>query len=343
MKIDDLKNSKLLITGGTGSFGRAVLRRYLATDIPEIRIFSRDEEKQDLLRKEINDPRVRFFIGDVRDRASIDAAVFGVDYVFHAAALKQVPSCEFFPMEAIKTNVIGASNIVESCFTARVKKLLMLSTDKAVYPVNAMGMTKALMEKVAIAKARSSDESSCVCCLTRYGNVMGSRGSVIPLFIKQLQSNKALTVTDAKMTRFLMSLDDAVDLVEFAFENAKSGDIIVQKAPAATLQTLAEALSEIFKCSLRINEIGIRHGEKLYETLVSKEEMHISEKFENYYRIPVDNRDLNYEKYTSDGDVQLRDVREYTSSDKEVLQDLETVKELLMSQPFVQQALVGQK
>ena len=343
MELAELQNSKLLITGGTGSFGKAVLRRYLATDISEIRIFSRDEDKQDLLRREITDSRVRFFIGDVRNRASVDTATSGVDYVFHAAALKQVPSCEFFPMEALSTNVIGASNVVESCYASGVKKLVMLSTDKAVYPVNAMGMTKALMEKVAVAKARSSDKSGCVCCLTRYGNVMGSRGSVIPLFIQQLQSKKALTITEANMTRFLMSLDDAVDLVEFAFKNANSGDIMVQKAPAATLQTLAEALSEIFRCPLKIRKIGTRHGEKLYETLVSREEMFIAEHFKNHFRIPADIRDLNYEKYTTHGNVHLQDVSEYTSSNKEVLQTLGEVKEILLAQPFIQDALAIQK
>jgi UDP-N-acetylglucosamine 4,6-dehydratase/5-epimerase len=337
--LNELQNATLLISGGTGSFGRAVLKRYLQTDISQIRIFSRDEEKQDLLRQEIRDSRVKFYIGDVRNRASVDMAMNGVDYVFHAAALKQVPSCEFFPLEAVNTNIIGADNIIESAFASGVKKLVLLSTDKAVYPVNAMGMSKALMEKLVVAKSRHKEKNETMCCLTRYGNVMGSRGSVIPLFLRQLKSNEYLTITEPTMTRFLMSLEDAVDLVEFAFKNAVSGDIMIQKAPAATIQTVAEALSDIFGKPLRSKIIGTRHGEKQYETLVSKEELAIAEKFPNHFRIPADTRDLNYNKFLNEGNESLVAGKDYSSSNKEVLRSVKEVKKILLKQKFILDAL----
>ena len=304
--------SAILITGGTGSFGNAILRRFLETDIKEIRIFSRDELKQDNMRKLFNNKKLKFYIGDVRDPNSIDDAINGVDFVFHAAALKQVPSCEFYPMQAVKTNVIGTENVLNSAIRSRVKKVIALSTDKAVYPINAMGVSKAMMEKVIVAKGRSSSETMIAC--TRYGNVMASRGSVIPLFINQIKRDLPITITDPEMTRFMMSLDQAVDLVLFAFENGESGDIFVQKSPAATIKLLAETLSEIFgKTENEIKIIGTRHGEKLYETLLTKEEMVKAEDLNNYYRIPSDKRDLNYDKYFEEGEEIITQAGEYHS------------------------------
>ncbi len=325
-----MKNKVLLITGGTGSFGNAVLRRFLNTNyFAEIRIFSRDEKKQDDLRKELNDDKVKFYIGDVRDAQSVDAVVKGVDYIFHAAALKQVPSCEFFPMEAFKTNVIGTENILNAAEKYEIKKLVILSTDKAAYPINAMGMSKAMMEKVVIAKARNMNDNKTIVCITRYGNVMASRGSVIPLFIEQIKSGKALTITDPNMTRFMMTLDDAVDLVWYAFENGNQGDLFVQKSPAATVDTLAIALLEITGAKNEIRVIGTRHGEKLYETLVNKEDMVKAIDLGNYYRIPMDNRDLNYENYFSKGHVSIANTEEYHSHNTYRLNQLE-MKNLLL-------------
>ena len=293
-----MKPSTLLITGGTGSFGNAFLKKALIqNDFSEIRIFSRDEKKQDDLRKRVQNPKVKFYIGDVRDSQSVASAIKGVDYVFHAAALKQVPSCEFFPIEAVKTNILGTDNVLSAAEQFDVKKVVILSTDKAAYPINAMGMTKALMEKVMIAKSRNLDASKAIFCGTRYGNVMASRGSVIPLFIDQIKNNKPITLTSGLMTRFMMTLDHAVELVLFAFKNGNNGDLFVQKSPAASIKTLADALKEIYNSSTKVNEIGIRHGEKMYETLVTKEEMMKAEDLGNYFRISADNRDLNYEKY----------------------------------------------
>ena len=325
-----MKNKILLITGGTGSFGNAVLRRFLPTEIfKEIRIFSRDEKKQDDLRKELNSDKVKYYIGDVRDSLSVDNAVKGVDYIFHAAALKQVPSCEFFPMEAVKTNIIGTENVLNSAEKYSVKKVVVLSTDKAAYPINAMGMSKALMEKVTIAKSRNLDNNTTVFCCTRYGNVMASRGSVIPLLIDQINSGKPLTITDPNMTRFMMTLDDAVDLVWYAFEYGNQGDLFVQKAPAATIETLTNALLEIFEANNEIKIIGTRHGEKLYETLVNREEMVKAKDLGLYYQIPADNRDLNYEKYFSEGDKTTAVFDEYHSHNTEQL-DVEGMKTLLL-------------
>ena len=325
-----MKNKILLITGGTGSFGNAVLRRFLPTEIfKEIRIFSRDEKKQDDLRKELNSDKVKYYIGDVRDSLSVDNAVKGVDYIFHAAALKQVPSCEFFPMEAVKTNIIGTENVLNSAEKYSVKKVVVLSTDKAAYPINAMGMSKALMEKVTIAKSRNLDNNTTVFCCTRYGNVMASRGSVIPLLIDQIKSGKPLTITDPNMTRFMMTLDDAVDLVWYAFEYGNQGDLFVQKAPAATIETLTNALLEIFEANNEIKIIGTRHGEKLYETLVNREEMVKAKDLGRYYQIPADNRDLNYEKYFSEGDKTTAVFEEYHSHNTERL-DVEGMKLLLL-------------
>ncbi|HHX70625.1 MAG TPA: polysaccharide biosynthesis protein, partial [Gallicola sp.] len=299
-----IQNKILLITGGTGSFGNAVLKRFLNTDhFSEIRIFSRDEKKQDDMRHEIQNGKVKFYIGDVRDKRSVDGAMRGVDYVFHAAALKQVPSCEFFPMQAVRTNVIGTENVLDSAAEHGVKNVVVLSTDKAAYPINAMGISKAMMEKVAIAKARSlGDNPDTTICVTRYGNVMASRGSVIPLWIDQIQAGNPITITDPRMTRYMMTLDDAVDLVLYAFENGNSGDLFVQKAPAATLSVLAQALKEMLNSDNEVRVIGTRHGEKLYETLVTREEMFKSEDMGNYFRIPADSRDLNYDKYFKVGD-----------------------------------------
>lgn len=305
------KDKILLITGGTGSFGNALVRRYIQEDIKEIRILSRDEKKQDDMRKEYNDPRIKFFIGDVRDRSSLTHAMRGTDYVFHAAALKQVPSCEFFPIEAVKTNILGTDNVLEEAIAAGVKKVVCLSTDKAAYPINAMGISKAMMEKTFIAKARMNDET--VICGTRYGNVMASRGSVIPLFFDQIEQNHPITITNPHMTRFLMSLDEAVDLVLFAFEHGKSGDLFVQKSPASTIEDLAEAILEITNTNVKPKIIGTRHGEKVYETLLTKEEFAKADDLENYYRIPMDQRDLNYDQYFEEGVEEIDFEQEYNS------------------------------
>lgn len=323
------KSKVLLISGGTGSFGNAVLRRFLETDIKEIRIFSRDELKQDDMRRLYNSDKIKFYIGDVRDRNSIDDAMRGVDYVFHAAALKQVPSCEFYPMQAVKTNVIGTENLLNSAIDAGVKKVIALSTDKAVYPINAMGISKALMEKVAIATARHLGNSKTKITITRYGNVMASRGSVIPLFIKQIKENKPLSITDPNMTRFIMSLENAVDLVLYAFKNCNQGDIFVQKSPAATIENLAIALKEIFKAKNKINIIGTRHGEKKHEILLGREELFKSIDLGEYYKVPIDNRNLNYEKYFELGDKPLSSENEYSSKNTNILDKDELIKVLL--------------
>lgn len=329
------KDKTLLITGGTGSFGNAVMRRFLDSDIGEIRIFSRDEKKQDDMRIKYQNEKLKFHIGDVRDVNSVSSAMQGVDYVFHAAALKQVPSCEFYPLEAVKTNVLGAENVLDSAMRAGVKKVICLSTDKAVYPINAMGMSKAMMEKVMVAKSRHLDESKTIFCGTRYGNVMASRGSVIPLMADQIQSGKALTVTDPEMTRFMMTLDDALDLVLYAFEHANNGDIFVQKAPAATIETLASAMKEILsKTDCPINIIGTRHGEKLYEVLLSREEMANAEDRGDYFRIIPDLRDLNYTKYVSAGEHKITQSTEYNSHNTQRL-DVQGMKKLLMKLDFI--------
>ena len=323
------KNKVLLITGGTGSFGNAVLKRFLDTEIKEIRIFSRDEKKQDDMRHQIQNPKVKFYIGDVRDKRSVDGAMAGVDYVFHAAALKQVPSCEFFPIQAVRTNVFGTENVLDSAIQHGVKNVVVLSTDKAAYPINAMGISKAMMEKVAIAKARQlGDDASTTICCTRYGNVMASRGSVIPLWIDQIQAGKDITITDPNMTRFMMTLDDAVDLVIYAFLHGKNGDLFVQKAPAATLDVLAEALKQLYHADTEVKVIGTRHGEKLYETLVTREEMAKSEDMGNYFRIPADNRDLNYDKYFVEGQEEIAQIDDYHSHNT-VRLDVEGMKALL--------------
>tara|TARA_B100001175_G_C19496196_1_gene635466 strand:- start:1030 stop:2043 length:1014 start_codon:yes stop_codon:yes gene_type:complete len=328
-------NKILLITGGTGSFGTAFLRKVVANkEFSEIRIFSRDEKKQDDLRKSLNDDRLKFYVGNVRDSSSVSQAVKGVDYIFHAAALKQVPSCEFFPMEAIKTNVLGTENVLLSAETYEVKKVVILSTDKAAYPINAMGMTKALMEKVMVAKSRNLDDSKTIFCGTRYGNVMASRGSVIPLFIDQIKRGKPLTITDPEMTRFMMTLDDAVDLVLFAFKNGKQGEMFVQKAQAATVSVLAQALLELYNSKSPIQKIGIRHGEKKYETLVTSEEMVKANDLGNYYSIASDNRDLNYAQYFSEGNKNEFFSDEYNSDNTERL-DVAKMKDLLMQLPEI--------
>ena len=336
-----IEDSCLLITGGTGSFGHAVLQRYLHTNIREIRIFSRDEKKQDEMRREIGDHRVKFYIGDIREYSSIAKAVKGVDYVFHAAALKQVPSCEFFPMEAVKTNVMGTENVISAAIEAKVKKVICLSTDKAVYPINAMGVSKAMMEKVMIANSRNVSIEDTVVCGTRYGNVMASRGSVIPLFIEQIKSGLPLTVTDPQMTRYLMSLEEAVELVLFAFSNAAQGDIFVQKAPASTIGDLAQAIIELFHAENPIKIIGTRHGEKLSETLLTREEMAVAEDMGAYYRIPADGRDLNYDKYFVDGRERVTESWEYTSHNTTRL-NLEQVKEKLLQLDLVKEAMMQQ-
>lgn len=324
------KDKVLLITGGTGSFGNAVLRRFLDSDIKEVRIFSRDEKKQDDMRHALQNHKVKFYIGDVRDKRSVDAVMIGVDYVFHAAALKQVPSCEFFPMQAVSTNVAGTENVLDSAISHGVKNVVILSTDKAAYPINAMGISKAMMEKVAIAKGRSlGDGGSTTICCTRYGNVMGSRGSVIPLWIEQIKSGKAITITDENMTRFMMTLDDAVDLVIYAWQNGENGDLFVQKAPAATLSVLAESLKQLYKANTEIKCIGTRHGEKLYETLVTREEMVKAIDMGDYYRIPCDTRDLNYDKFFSDGNKAIAKSEDYHSHNTRRL-DVEGMKELLL-------------
>lgn len=322
------KGKILLISGGTGSFGNAVLDRFLESDLKEIRIFSRDEKKQHDMRKKYQNSKIKFFIGNVRDKSTIDVAMRGVDYVFHAAALKQVPSCEFFPLEAVKTNVFGTDNVLSSAIQHGVKKVICLSTDKAAYPINAMGISKAMMEKVAVAKSRQLSEDETVICLTRYGNVMASRGSVIPLFDKLLSEGKDLTLTDPNMTRFMMTLNDAVDLVIYAFENGKQGDLFVQKAPAATIQTLADAILGLRESSVKTRVIGARHGEKLYEVLVTTEEMAKAEDLGGYFRIPADHRDLNYGKFFTEGELDVSKAQEYHSHNTGRL-DLEGMKELL--------------
>lgn len=333
------RDKTLLITGGTGSFGNAVLRRFLDTDIKEIRIFSRDEKKQDDMRHRLQNPKVKFYIGNVRDQRSIDNAMRGVDYVFSAAALKQVPSCEFFPMEAVRTNVLGTENVLESAIQYGVKKVVVLSTDKAAYPINAMGISKAMMEKVAIAKGYSlgADATTTICC-TRYGNVMASRGSVIPLWVDQIKSNQPITITDPNMTRFMMTLDDAVDLVLFAFEHGDNGDLFVQKAPAATLSVLAQALKELYKTDTEVKIIGTRHGEKLYETLVTREEMVKSVDMGDYFRIPCDNRDLNYDKFFVEGSEDVSRIEDYHSHNTARL-DVEGMKKLLLRLRFIREDL----
>lgn len=323
-------NKILLITGGTGSFGNAVLKRFLDTDIKEIRIFSRDEKKQDDMRHQLQNPKMKFYIGDVRDKRSVDGAMMGVDYVFHAAALKQVPSCEFFPIQAVRTNVFGTENVLDSAIQHGVKNVVVLSTDKAAYPINAMGISKAMMEKVAIAKGRQlgADGQTTICC-TRYGNVMASRGSVIPLWIDQIKAGKPITITDPKMTRYMMTLNDAVDLVLYAFEHGYNGDLFVQKAPAATLTVLADALKELYHADNEVKVIGTRHGEKLYETLVTREEMFKSEDMGNYFRIPADSRDLNYDKYFIEGEEDISKVEDYHSHNTRQL-NVEEMKHLLL-------------
>ena len=331
-------NKILMITGGTGSFGNTVLRRFLATNVAEIRIFSRDEKKQEDMRIALNHQKLKFYIGDVRDYESVFQAMHGIDYVFHAAALKQVPSCEFYPMEALRTNVIGTENVLNAATACSVKRVVMLSTDKAVYPINAMGISKAMAEKVMVAKSRLQGQNETIFCATRYGNVMASRGSVIPLFVAQLKEGKELTVTDPKMTRFLMSLEDSVDLVLYAFEHAQQGDLFVQKAPASTVADLARALKELFGKDNDINIIGTRHGEKLYESLISREEMAKAEDRGNYYRIPVDNRDLNYAQYFSQGEKKISHLEDYTSNNTEQL-NIEQIKQLLLKLDYIKEEL----
>lgn len=332
----------LLITGGTGTFGNAVLRRFLNTDIGEIRIFSRDEKKQDDMRKLYKNDKIKFYIGDVRDLQSVRNVMPGVDFVFHAAALKQVPSCEFFPLEAVKTNVIGTDNVLTAAIEFGVKKVVCLSTDKAPYPVNAMGMTKALMEKVVQAKSRTVTPDKTTMCITRYGNVMASRGSVIPLFVHQIKTGQPLTVTHPEMTRFLMSIDEAVDLVLYAMENGKSGDILVQKAPAARVGDLAQAIKELFEADNEIKIIGIRHGERMHEILLTKEERTIAEDLGNFFRVPADTRDLNYDKYFVEGDLRVENVQPYASNNTTIL-NIEQIKEKLLSLEYIQEELAEYK
>lgn len=331
------KNKTLLITGGTGSFGNAVLQRFLNTEINEIRIFSRDEKKQDDMRKHFKSDKLKFYIGDVRDYQSVSNAMRGVDYIYHAAALKQVPSCEFYPLEAVKTNVLGTENVLEAAITHGVKRVVCLSTDKAVYPINAMGISKAMMEKVIVAKSRNLTHTNTTICCTRYGNVMASRGSVIPLFIRQVVNGEAITITDPNMTRFMMTLDDAVDLVLYAFEHGRNGDIFVQKAPAATIDVLVKALLDIMNEPRHpINVIGTRHGEKQYEALCSREEMFVAQEEGNYYRVPAYNRDLNYSKYYEHGDKNLSLVEDYNSHNTQQL-DIEGMKTLLRKLDFIRE------
>lgn len=332
-------NKILLITGGTGSFGNAVLNRFLNSDIKEIRIFSRDEKKQDDMRNQLKNEKLKFYIGDVRDYSSVERAMHGVDYVFHAAALKQVPSCEFFPLEATKTNVFGTQNVIDAAVFNKVSKVICLSTDKAAYPINAMGISKALMEKVAIAASRNIIDGTTV-CLTRYGNVMASRGSVIPLFLKQIKEGSAITITDPNMTRFLMSLEEAVELVLFAFEHGNQGDLFVNKAPAGTIGDLANALKELCKADNEIKIIGTRHGEKLYETLCTREEMRKAEDMGEFYRIPADNRNLNYNQYFSEGETDLSKIEDYHSHNTQQL-DVKGMKELLSKQPYIKREVFG--
>ena len=333
------KDKTLLITGGTGSFGYAVLRRFLDSDIREIRIFSRDEKKQDDMRHHLQNKKVKFYIGDVRDKLSVDSVMSGVDYVFHAAALKQVPSCEFFPTQAVRTNVLGTENVLDSAIAHRIKNVVVLSTDKAAYPINAMGISKAMMEKVAIAKGRQlGDQGETTICCTRYGNVMASRGSVIPLWVEQMKNGNSITITDPNMTRFMMTLDDAVDLVIYAFQHGKNGDLFVQKSPAATLDVLAEALKELYQSNAEIKIIGTRHGEKLYETLVTREEMSKAEDMGGYYRIPCDTRDLNYDKFFVEGSEQVSKIEDYHSHNTYRL-DVDSMKQLLLKLSFIREDL----
>ena len=335
-------NKTLLITGGTGSFGNAVLNRFLSTDIKEIRIFSRDEKKQDDMRHLYQNPKIKFYIGDVRDRRSVDGAMKGVDFIFHAAALKQVPSCEFFPTQAVRTNVLGTENVLDSAIEHGVKNVVVLSTDKACYPINAMGISKAMMEKVAIAKGRQlgNGNGTTICC-TRYGNVMASRGSVIPLWMDQMEKGEVITVTDPNMTRFMMTLNDAVDLVIYAFQHGRNGDLFVQKAPAATLETLAGAIKELLKKDTPVKVIGTRHGEKLYETLVTREEMARAEDMGNYYRIPCDTRDLNYDKYFVEGQEKVSVIEDYHSHNTRRL-NVEEMKSLLLQLSEIRERVNGQ-
>jgi len=332
------KDKVLMITGGTGSFGNTVLKRFLSTDVREIRIFSRDEKKQEEMRIALNNSKLKFYIGDVRDYASVHDAMKGVDFVFHAAALKQVPSCEFYPMEAVRTNVIGTENVMNAATANRVKRVVVLSTDKAVYPINAMGISKAMAEKLMVAKSRMQIEGETVFCATRYGNVMASRGSVIPLFISQLRDGKPLTVTDPNMTRFLMSLEDSVDLVLYAYEHGQQGDIFVQKAPASTVADLAQAVKELFKKDNEVRVIGTRHGEKLYESLISREEMAHATDMGDYYRIPADNRDLNYAKYFSEGETEISELEDYTSHNTHRM-NVEQIKTLLLKLDYIKEEL----
>jgi UDP-glucose 4-epimerase len=331
-------NKILMITGGTGSFGHTILKRFLKTNVKEIRIFSRDEKKQEDMRIELANDKVKFYIGDVRDYDSVHQALKGVDYIFHAAALKQVPSCEFYPMEALKTNVIGTENVLNAANICGVKRVIVLSTDKAVYPINSMGITKAMAEKIVVAKSRSISESGPVVCCTRYGNVMASRGSIIPLFVSQLRDGKPLTITDPNMTRFLMSLEDSVDLVLYAFKHGQQGDIFVQKAPASTIGDLAQALKEIFTKDNEMLIIGTRHGEKLYESLISREEIAHAQDMGGYYRIPADNRDLNYAKYYSEGEKKISQLDDYTSLNTHRL-SVKEIKKLLLKLDYIQEKL----
>jgi UDP-N-acetylglucosamine 4,6-dehydratase/5-epimerase len=328
----------LLITGGTGSFGQHVLNKFLRTNLEEIRIFSRDEKKQEEMRRRLNNEKLKFYIGDVRDYDSVFNAMKNVDYVFHAAALKQVPSCEFYPMEAVRTNVLGAENVMNAAIASGVERVIVLSTDKAVYPINAMGLSKAMMEKFMVAKARMQEAGETILCATRYGNVMASRGSVIPLFVSQVKSHKPITITDPHMTRFLMSLDESVDLVLHAFKHGRQGDIFVQKSPACTIEVLAEAIRNLFDSHNAVEIIGTRHGEKLYESLISREDMARAEDMDKYYRIPSDKRDLNYSKYFSEGEATISEYTDYTSHSTERL-DLEQVKKLLISLDYIQNEL----
>ena len=330
------KDKILLITGGTGSFGSTILEKFQNIDIKEIRIFSRDEKKQHDLRVKLNNPKVKFFIGDVRDKESVDNVVNGVDYIFHASALKQVPACEFFPLEATKTNVIGTSNVLISAIKHEVKKVICLSTDKAAYPINAMGISKALMEKVAIANSRNSNKT--IICVTRYGNVMASRGSVIPHFVEQIKKNKPLTLTDPNMTRFLMSLDEAVDLVLFAFKNGRAGDLFIQKSPASTVQDLALAIQDLFNSKKKMTVIGKRHGEKMYETLATREEIVKADDLKDYFRIPADNRDLNYDKYFVEGNQENQSEEDYNSSNTNQL-SINQIKEKLLTLDYIKTEL----
>ncbi len=330
------KDKVLLITGGTGSFGNAVLKRFLNTEVKEIRIFSRDEKKQEEMRISLGNPKLKFYIGDVRNYDSVFQAMKGVDYVFHAAALKQVPSCEFYPMEAVRTNVLGTQNVLDAATANDVKRVVVLSTDKAVYPINAMGISKAMAEKLMIAKSRTQSSAEAILCATRYGNVMASRGSVIPLFVSQIKAGKPLTITDPEMTRFLMSLEDSVDLVEYAFKHADQGDLFVQKAPASTVADLAQALKELFNSSVPINIIGTRHGEKLFESLISREEMAKAEDMGNYFRVPADNRDLNYAQYFTEGEEKIASFEDYTSHNTQRL-NVAQIKELLLKLDFIRE------